>query len=426
VKAAFLHSKLGPDEELYLEMPQGFKQYDKNGRPRVLKLKRHIYGLRESPKRFYEYMVEKMAECGMRQSSFDPCLFIGETTIAVMFVDDVLMWSRDEENIAALGADLRQRGVDLEEESDSAGFLGIDMKRIPADEEDGGKIVMTQKGLIDRVLLALGLDDNSTQKGTPCLRKPLVKDENGDPVDGSFSYSSVVGMLLYLANNTRPDLAYSVHCAARFSFCPKKSHEEALKRIGRYLKGTRDKGMVITPNLELTELKVDAYPDSDFGGLYGYEDIHDPVVTRSRTGFIINVADCPVLWKSQLQSETATSTMEAEINAMAACCRELFPILDMVQELSGAIGLSAKDGASMHIRLHEDNAGALILAQTIPPEFTPRSKHYAIKTNWFREQIVARGIKLIKCETKEMLGDIFTKCLPQPQFEYLRKKIMDW
>ncbi|KAL7459520.1 hypothetical protein ACHAWC_011291, partial [Mediolabrus comicus] len=318
------------------------------------------------------------------------------------------------------------RGVDLEEESDSAGFLGIDMKRIPADEEGGGKIVMTQKGLIDRVLLALGLDDNSTQKGTPCLRKPLVKDENGDPVDGSFSYSSVVGMLLYLANNTRPDLAYSVHCAARFSFCPKKSHEEALKRIGRYLKGTRDKGMVITPNLELTELKVDAYPDSDFGGLYGYEDIHDPVVTRSRTGFIINVADCPVLWKSQLQSETATSTMEAEINAMAACCRELFPILDMVQELSGAIGLSAKDGASMHIRLHEDNAGALILAQTIPPEFTPRSKHYAIKTNWFREQIVARGIKLLKCETKEMLGDLFTKCLPQPQFEYLRKKIMDW
>jgi len=51
--------------------------------------------------------------------------------------------------------------------------------------------------------------------------------------------------------------------------------------------------------------------------------------------------------------------VEAEINAMATCCRELFPILDVVKELSGAIGLSAQDGASMHIRLHEDNAGAL-------------------------------------------------------------------
>eukprot|EP00984_Skeletonema_dohrnii_P028999 scaffold19288_cov79-Skeletonema_dohrnii-CCMP3373.AAC.1 len=41
-------------------------------------------------------------------------------------------------------------------------------------------------------------------------------------------------------------------------------------------------------------------------------------------------------------------------------------------------------------------AGAMILAQTIPPEYTPRSKHYAIKTNWFREQIVKRGIELMK------------------------------
>ena len=426
IKAAFLHSKLDPDEEIYLEMPQGFKQYGKNGRPKVLRLNRRIYGLKDAPKAFFEYLKGKMEECGMRQSEFDPCLFIGDTTIAVVFVDDVLMWSRDEANITALGMDLRQRGVDLEEESDSAGFLGIDMKRVSDDEEDGGKIVMTQQGLVDRILLALGLDENSTPQGTPCMKAPLVKDEDGDPPDGSFSYSSVVGMLLYLANNTRPDLAYSVHCAARFSFCPKKSHEQALKRIGKYLKGTRDKGMVITPNANLKELKVDAFPDSDFGGLYGYEDIHDPVVTRSRTGLIINLANSPVLWKSQLQSQTATSTMEAEINAMATCCRELFPILDVVKELSGAIGLSAQDGASMHIRLHEDNAGALILAKTIPPEFTPRSKHYAIKTNWFREQIVERGIQLIKCDTKEMLGDIFTKCLPQPQYEYLRNKIMGW
>ena len=294
------------------------------------------------------------------------------------------------------------------------------------DEENGGKIVMTQTGLIDRILDAVGLTSSATPKATPCLKKPLVKDEHGDPIQGSFSYSSILGMMLYLAGNTRPDIAYSVHSAARYAFAPKKSHEDALKRIGRYLLATRDKGMIITPNVDLKCLNVDAYPDSDFAGLYGYEDIHDPVVTRSRTGYVINVADSPVLWKSQLQTETATSTMEAEIVAMATCCRELFPILDMVKELSGAVGLKAEDGASMHIRLHEDNAGALILAQTLPPEYTPRSKHYAIKTNWFREQINIRGIKLLKCDTKEMLGDICTKCLPQPQFEYLRKKLMGW
>ena len=67
-----------------------------------------------------------------------------------------------------------------------------------------------------------------------------MKDDDGDPMQGSFSYSSILGMMLYLAGNTRPDIAYSVHCAARFAFCPKKSHEDALKRIGRYLWHTDD------------------------------------------------------------------------------------------------------------------------------------------------------------------------------------------
>jgi len=58
--------------------------------------------------------------------------------------------------------------------------------------------------------------------------------------------------------------------------------------------------------------------------------------------------------------------------------------------------------------------GALVLAETLPPQFTPQSKYYAIKTIWFREEIHKRGIKLLKIDTKEQLGDIFTKGLAQP------------
>ena len=76
--------------------------------------------------------------------------------------------------------------------------------------------------------------------------------------------------------------------------------------------------------------------------------------------------------------------------------------------------------------IHEDNAGALILAETLPPQFTPRSKHYALKTIWFREEIVKRGIKLFKISTVEQLGDIFTKSLTKVTFEYLRKKLQGW
>ena len=51
-------------------------------------------------------------------------------------------------------------------------------------------------------------------------------------------------------------------------FCPKHSHELALKRIGKYLKNTSSCGMVINPTRELT---IDAYPDADFAGMYGHE-----------------------------------------------------------------------------------------------------------------------------------------------------------
>ena len=80
----------------------------------------------------------------------------------------------------------------------------------------------------------------------------------------------------------------------------------------------------------------------------------------------------------------------------------------------------------MKVSIHEDNAGALVLAETLPPQFTPRSKHYAIKTIWFREQIVLRGIKLFKIDTSEQLGDMFTKGQPKETFEYLRCKLMGW
>ena len=117
--------------------------------------------------------------------------------------------------------------------------------------------------------------------------------------------------------------------------------------------------------------------------------------------------------------------MEAEIIALAHSCRELFPIMDMVKSLSTAVGLPDPK-TSMHVSIHEDNAGALILAQTLPPGFTPRSKFYAQKTIWFREEIVKRGIFLLKIDTIEQLGDMFTKALPRVTFEYLQNKLMGW
>jgi hypothetical protein len=201
-------------------------------------------------------------------------------------------------------------------------------------------------------------------------------------------------------------------------------HEDAIKQIGRYLVGTWDKGMILKPT---TLLNINAYPDADFAGLYGYEDNNDPVWVRSSTDFVITVANCPVLWSSKLQTETAMSTMEAEIIALANCCWELFPIIDQVAEIVEAVGMIDPDNPIMHITIvHEDNSGALVLATTLPPQFTPRSKYYAIKTVWFREGIIAKGIKVVAIETRLQLGDIFTKMPGLATFVFLRELVLGW
>ncbi len=117
--------------------------------------------------------------------------------------------------------------------------------------------------------------------------------------------------------------------------------------------------------------------------------------------------------------------MKAKIIALAACCRELFPIIDMVEALTSSVHLPIGD-TIINLSVHEDNLCALVLANTLPPQFTSQSKYYASKTIWFQEKNHKRGIKLMKIDTAEQLGDIFTKGLVQVTFEYLRKKLIGW
>ena len=118
-------------------------------------------------------------------------------------------------------------------------------------------------------------------------------------------------MMLYLAGNTRPDIAFAVHQAARHTHHPRAVHEEALIKIARYLKGTKDKGLRFHPS-DSTQPRLDAYCDADFAGLWGSEAADDPTCVKSRTGYVIMYEGCPVIWKSKLQSLIALSTMEAE------------------------------------------------------------------------------------------------------------------
>jgi len=128
--------------------------------------------------------------------------------------------------------------------------------------------------MIKCIIEALGQDDGAKGEFIPSESKPLVKDINGDLASGAFSYSSVVGMLLYLSGHTCPYITFAVNCCARYMFCHKHSNKLALKQIGCYLKQTPDKGMGMNPSSDVC--KIDTYPDADFAGMYGHEEHTDP------------------------------------------------------------------------------------------------------------------------------------------------------
>ncbi len=100
--------------------------------------------------------------------------------------------------------------------------------------------------------------------------------------------------------------------------------------------------------------------------------------------------------------------------------------MDKLVELADMLGLPFQPGSNIHVRVHEDNAGALVLGQLEPRRMTPRSKHYAVKYHWFREHLEPRNIELVKIASAHQLGDIFTKGLTANAFENVRKQMMGW
>jgi hypothetical protein len=305
---------------------------------------------------------------------------------------------------------------DLTIEDDVAGFLGILMHK-----REDGSIELQQTGLIDRILKVMGLTD-ARERSTPADVKSLGKDENGEPCSEPWSYASVVGMMMYLASNSRPDIAFAVHSCARFTHCARRIHEKGLKRIARYLKGTRTKGMIIKPS---SDLALDMYADADFAGLWGAEKPTDPTSAKSRTGYLITLGEVPVLWASKLQTEISLSTCEAEYIALSTAMKALLPIRLLFHSLADTLEIEREELTRV-CAVYEDNNAALKLATAQFPNMAPRTKHIAIKYHWFREHLVDGEIEMRPIDTKLQKADIFTKGLAKREFEEKRKMVMGW
>jgi len=455
--AAFVHADidLPPDYHtmskleqertgVFVEMPRGFA---KPGI--VLRLAKSLYGLKQvrfipdpdrdhvkpqpiashpsllhlakAPRNFFLHLKERLENVGFTQAvDVDPCLFISPKVICIIYVDDTLLYAKDIKDIEEVLQRLTdEEHMELEAETEVAGFLGVLLER----DDKEGTVTLTQTGLIDRILEALQCE-HLPPKDTPA-DDVLGKDIDGDPPDCAFNYASVIGMMWYVEAHSRPDLGFAVSQAARFAFSPKRSHELAMIRIGQYLMATRDKGMILRPT-PVDKLHMECYVDSDFMGLYGKELRSDPINVKSRTGFVICLNGCPIVWSSKLQESISLSTMMAEYYALSTAMREVIPLRNLVDKVAEAVGIDAECLTAFRTTVHEDNNGALSLANLDPGQHTPRSKFYDCKVHWFRSMLKPRAIVVRKIDTRLQLADLFTKPLRKEVFVPLRQLLIGW
>ena len=410
--SAFVQATL--EKSVWLHLPRGFRS-DKKGKT-ILRLNKSIYGLSVAPKLWYEHLFKALKEHGFVASKFDPCLLFKKDMMLVVYVDDVGISAKRMEDVDEMVERLRKQGFELTREGSFSEFLGIKFEK----NSEDGSINMTQTGLISKIIETAGMVD-CNPNWTPASTTPLGSDPDGEPMDEVWNYRSIIGMLLYLTTNTRPDCALAVSQAARFSHDPKKSHATAVKTIVRYLQRTSDRGMIVRP----TEvLGLENYVDASFAGNYGVEPAENPASVKSRTGIIIFLAGCPLIWKSQIQSSIALSTFHSEYAGLSHSMRILIPLRGLLIETVAMLNLPEAIASTIYCRVHEDNASALLLANA--QHLNNRNKYLAVKLHHFWSHVKPGVIEVVKCDTRLMLADPFTKPLVREIFERLRVLIMGW
>jgi hypothetical protein len=211
ITAAFVNARVLDKKKIYVYQPRGFKQGNSND---VLCLKQTLYGLKQAPCYIFKYFTERLISQGLTPLENDPYLFMSSTLIVIIYVDDILIYGKCNDEINNFIARMKSEDVALHLKGTAEGYLGVDI------QQKGGKITLVQEGLTKRIIDALGLNSKySTSFQTPAKSSALGKEDvDGKDASGSISinYPSVVGMLLYLGHSC-PDISFATHQCARYT-----------------------------------------------------------------------------------------------------------------------------------------------------------------------------------------------------------------
>ena len=396
VKTAFLNGDLS--EEIYMKQPDSFVVEGQEHK--VCRLKKSIYGLKQASRQWYLKFHNAITNFGFVMMHEDHCVYLyhskSKFAILTLYVDDILMAS-DCLSLLKTIKEWLSSTFDMKDMGEAAYILGVKILR----NRQARLLALSQESYIDKVLARFNMT-NSKPMSSPlapdcnvseamCPSTPQEKEDMK-----KVPYLNAIGSLMYAMLCTRPDISQAVGLLARYSSNPGPQHWKCIKRILRYLKGTKDYWLCYQSN----KPDLHGYSDADWGG--------DRDSCKSTSGYIFLLNNGAISWSSKKQTCTALSTMEAEFVSSAAAVQEALWIGYFMRSLESIISIERP------ITIFCDSMAAL--AYTKDPKYHGKTKHIGMKYHFVRDAIQEGEVKLEYISTALMVADPLTKPLPPTQF----------
>ena len=384
-RTAYIHASVDLNT-IFMERPAGLTV--KDGGDKVCHLLKSLYGLAQSGRNWYLKVCEVFEMAGLQKLESDDCVFVyeenGLITLVVIFIDDFMMIAPND-NVVDNLVDKLKRSLDVVETLGD-NYLGLKILK----NDDG--IIITQQHYVDKMLEKFGMQD-ARAVASPGIPTQNLDKWGDSPIVDSTAYQEKIGSLLYLATVTRPDLAFVVTNLARYSKEPHRIHENAVNRVFKYLKGTRELGL--------------HYRKCDIAELNGIADASWDVTAdgKSFSGYLVRLGHCLVTWKSKKQDVVALSTCEAETVALVNLVKELKWLQGLLAELQ-MLGNFVK----YPVNVQTDSQAAIGVINNSNAH--TRTKHFRRSYHFVRQEIQKQNLTLNYVSTDENLADGLTKNIP--------------
>uniref|UniRef100_A0ABD2X129 Reverse transcriptase Ty1/copia-type domain-containing protein n=1 Tax=Trichogramma kaykai TaxID=54128 RepID=A0ABD2X129_9HYME len=355
------------EETIYMKIPDGFTKVKPNS---ALKLNKALYGLKQSGRCWNQKFNVFVTSLGFVRSNADN-------------VDTLNKIVKKLENAFPIVF------------SNLNYYVGMEIIQYK-----GGTFIK-QELYINKILQRFRMEDSNAVKTPADPSVKLIKSTGSANLQ--VPYREAVGSLLFLALVSRPDIAYAVGVVSRYLDCYSDMHWTAVKRIFRYLKGTRDYGILISQSAVSSALVV--FSDADYAA--------DIDTRRSTSGYVCMMNDGCVAWSSKRQSIVSLSTTEAEFIAAAEAAKEVIWLRKLLGDL--------EHGCAEPTVINIDNQSSIKL--TKDREFHRRSKHIDVRYHFICESVQNKTLLTKYVNTRDQYADIFTKALPYEKFNTLRCKM---